>query len=1085
MLRQSGLKPNASAIPRCVDPASRPLSFAQQRLWFLDQLDPGRPTYNIRAALRLCGDLDEKAFSRAIQLIWARHETLRAVFRDHGGEPRQELLPEDYPLLKIIHRSNAGAACFEEAVEVANAETQLPFDLASGPLCRPALIRVGNRDRVLALTLHHIICDAWSIEIFFRELARFYNAFAEGREPEMPSLPIQYADFARWQLDRLGRAEARTQLERWKSTLNGVPPLEMPFDRPRPNYQTFSGGDYECCAGRELTDAIKRFGREHQVTDFALLMAGFQAALCRWSGQDDFAVGSTIAGRTHIETEPVIGLFMNVLPMRSCVAGDPSFSELVRRVHETTLEWHQNQEVPFDRLVEELRVPRDLSRHPVFQTLLTLHRASGGEICFAGIEVSTAPLRNSVSRLDLSVDVTQTDSEFHFRFEYDSSLFDAGTIERFANYFRNILEAGVLFPRELLSRLPLLSKAEQARLIQDLSDSTPHVWEGRSIHGLFEAQVALTPERVAAECGSGQITYRELDERANAIAASLADMGAGPGVLVGIAVSRGLPMLAALLGTLKSGAAYIPLDPEFPAARLDFMIADSGMAILISESDVVHRIPEFSGNLLLLDKSRPMAGSHYPGAVSGDDPAYVIYTSGSTGRPKGVAIAHSAVTNLLFSMSQRPGLTEADCLLATTTLSFDIAVLELYLPLACGARVVIAPRESSIDPVLLAKEIDRSGATVLQATPATWRMLIDSDVRWNPSLKALCGGEALSRELADELLARCSCLWNMYGPTETTVWSMVAEVQPDGSPIGLGSPIANTEIHILDRNLNPAPPGVAGELYIGGAGLAREYLNRPELTAEKFIPHPFTSEPGARLYRSGDLARRRSDGNIEFLGRADDQVKIRGHRIEPGEIESALKTHHAVMNAIVGMRDHPTGEQRLVAWVVPGGERPSISELRTHLAALLPDYMLPSAFVLVAEFPLTPNGKVDRRSLPSPAMLEPCSGDYSAPENSIEQEIATIWKEILGLDRVGRNENFFELGGHSLLLARVCARIRGELRAEITMTELFRYPTVSSLAGRLSGGLELAAAASARGQSRAGARLQSLRRQAADREDIQ
>ncbi len=1077
MLERNGIASEPSSIAKRRAPNSWPVSFAQRRLWFLDQMDPHSSAYNLRAAFRFRGDLDTDALSEAVGRIWARHDALRATFYCRDGAVAQRLLPAEWQGLRRVD-DPAGDWTIKRAIEYVNDDSQLPFDLETGPLFRPLLIRAGASDHILALTFHHIVMDAWSVAIFMRELSTLYQAAHSGFPSELQPLRIQYADFAAWQQEWLNRPEARVQAEYWKRTLEGVPALELPFDRPRPLRQTTAGGDYSFPLGPDLTRAIHTFAREHNVTDFVVLMAAFQTALYRYSGQTDFAVGSTIAGRTRVETEPLIGLFISVLPLRSSIKPDASFRETVARVHESVLEWHQNQDLPFERVVEELRMPRDLSRHPVFQTLLTLHNAPLEPVRFSDVEISTVPLLNAVARFDLGVDITETYGQFELRFEYNADLFDHATIERFASSYRRLLEAGIA-PGELqVSRLPLVSESERQRYIWLAGNPLRNPWQGLAVHELFELQVSRTGERIAASSGADQLSYRELDECATAFAEQLCAAGAGPGVLVGIAMPRCVGMLVALLGVLKSGAAYVPLDPDFPFSRLEFIISDSNIAILISEKETIAQIPPFAGKILLLDGLHRLRGAKPVRSTASSDsaPAYVIYTSGSTGRPKGVMIPHSAITNFLFSMSREPGIRQGDVLLATTTLSFDIAVLELFLPLVTGARVVIASREVVIDPFLLAREVNEQGVTIMQATPATWRMLIESGAQWNPEVRAFCGGEALHRDLADEILARCSRLWNMYGPTETTVWSMVDEIRRDGQPIMLGAPVANTDIHILDAHMNPTPPGVIGEIVIGGAGLARGYLNNPELTQEKFVPHPFNQKPGARLYRTGDLARSRPGGKIEFLGRADAQVKVRGHRIEPGEVEAALLAHPSITAAIVDAREDVRQGKTLVAWVVVAGVKPAVSDLRSHIACTLPEYMIPSAFVFVDQLPLTPNGKVDRRGLITPsspqANLEEA---YVAPQNSCEEKIALIWEELLGLLRVGRNQNFFELGGHSLLLARVCARIRSEIDPDITMTDLFRYPTVSSLAERLTSGHTSTNLPLSKARSRADVRLESLR----------
>ncbi len=1020
MLNQEGISA-PEGIRRTT--AEHPLSFAQQRLWFLDELDPGQSMFNLRTATRIRGPLDLSALEQSLSEIARRHDVLRATFRNQDGQPVQTV--RAFTGSPLITKDLSGAS-EAEAIRLANEESERPFQLAERSLARVLLLRLDPEDHVLAVTFHHIVADAWSVGVFYRELAILYEAFAAGKPARLPDLPIQYGDFAAWQREWFTGETFRKQAEYWKRQLSGLSPLDLPTDRPRPANQTFRGAQHTFPIAPELTAQIKDFSLREGVTLFVTLLAAFQAVLARWSGQNDIAVGCTIAGRNRVETEPLIGPFVNMLVMRGDLSGDPTFRAFLQRVHETTLEAHAHQEMPFERLVEEIRWPRDLSRHPVFQVLLTLQNAAVGGLRLAGLEMSPVALRSRTSKFDLGLDIIEDANGLTCYLEYNADLFDAASAVRLGNHFRTLLESAINRADSAVSRLPLMTSSEREQMLFEWNDTHREYSKPASVYELFATRASMHPERLAAVSGDERISYGDLDLRASELASRLRDMGVGPDVLVGIAMNRGIPMLTALLACLKAGGAYLPLDPAFPQARLEFMIADSDLAVLITDEGIEQR-----------RRAEPAADA------GPENLAYVIYTSGSTGKPRAVMVSHRALANLLQSMRDEPGLTEADTLLAVTTLSFDIAGLELFLPLVTGACVAIASREAAMDAAKLFDEIERVGAPLMQATPATWRMLVGALPERKLRLRALCGGEALSRELADDLLARCSEVWNMYGPTETTIWSLVRRVKPGTGPLTIGRPIANTQVYILDSHNNLAPVGVAGELSIAGHGLSRGYLNRRELTAEKFVETPF----GGRAYRTGDLALWRADGEVEYLGRIDYQVKVRGYRIELGEIEFVLRQHAGVREAVVMAREDVPGDTRLVAYIVPSnGTPPALAELRKHAAVQLPDYMLPSAAHYLDELPMTPNRKVDRKALPAPDRVQAAHDiAYAPPESYAEKAIATIWSELLQVAPIGRNSNFFDLGGHSLLLAKAHSRLRALFPAELSMTDLFRYPTVSAL----------------------------------------
>jgi amino acid adenylation domain-containing protein len=795
------------------------------------------------------------------------------------------------------------------------------------------------------------------------------------------------------------------------------------------------------------------------------LFAAFNALLCRHTGQEDILVGTPIANRTSPEVEGLLGLFANTLVLRTDVSGDPPFSELLGRVRGAALDAYAHQDLPFDRLVEALQPARDMSHSPIFQVMFTLQNTPAGKLRLSSLTIRPVALHVGTARLDLTVDAWERPEGLVLRFEYNTDLFNPGTIARLAEHFRRLLAGAVDDPGARVSALPLLTESERRQVLVTWNATQGDYPADRCIHELVEAQAARTPDAVAAVFGNASLTYRALNERANRVAHRLRAMGVGPDVRVGICLERSLDLLVGVLGILKAGGAYVPLDPAFPPERLAFMLEDAEAPVLMTQGRLASILPAHGAAVLLLDGDADLVASQSDeNPVPAATPAhlaYVMYTSGSTGRPKGVQIPHRAVVNFLISMRQRPGLTDQDILVSVTTLSFDIAGLELFLPLIVGARVIIADRETTLDGHRLGHLLERSGATVMQATPATWRLLLDSGWRGKRDLKILCGGEALSRELATALLGTSGSLWNLYGPTETTIWSTVHEVRDGAGPVPIGRPIANTQLYVLDRHGQPTPVGVPGELHIGGDGVARGYLKRPELTAARFLPDPFCGQAGARMYRTGDLARYRPDGTLEYLGRMDDQVKIRGFRIELGEVEVALAQYPGLRQAVVVAGPDGSGVPRLAAYLTTGqAAPPSARDLRAFLADRLPEYMIPSTFTILSEFPLTPNGKVDRRRLPAPESAPLGErGSLVAPRTESERMVAQIWREVLQARAVGIDDNFFELGGHSLLLVQVQSRLRAALQRDISIVELFQHPTVRAVAAHLAGGRATAASA--------------------------
>jgi amino acid adenylation domain-containing protein len=1017
---------SAGLLPPPLSPAGREgelaLSFAQQRMWVLDQIEGGTAAYSLAGALDLRGTLDEGALRRALDTVVARHEVLRTVFRQVDGRPAPVVLADGSPGFAVVELSGEDAS---EAALVRRLRDRAmaPFDLARGPLVRVTLFRLGPERHVLLLCSHHVVSDGWSMGVFVRELTTFYEQLVSGREPELPPLPVQYSDFAAWQRAWLQGDVIDRQLAFWRAKLQGAPGvLDLPTDKPRPPVPSHRGERISFTLPPSLQQRLAEISRREGATMFMTLLTAFQVMLFRYSGQADVVVGMPVANRSRPEIEGLIGFFANTLLLRTDLTGNPRWRDLLGQVRANTLDALAHQDLPFERLVEDLRPERDASRNPLFQVMFALQNVPRPRLDLKGLAVTPLEVDRQTAQVDLTLYVHETEEGLKGVFEYATDLWDAATITRMCGHLERLLSGLVDSPEARLSELPLLSASEVLRLA-DWNETT-RPFPAASVHDLVLEQARRTPERIAAEAGGERLTYGALAERSALLAEHLSGLGVGPDARVGIYMERSLGMLVALLGVLRAGGAYVPLDPSYPRERLAHMVEDSGLQVVLTESALKDRMPREGPTAVCIDEEWP-GPRKPPQAADPSHLAYVIYTSGSTGKPKGVAVTHRSLVNLLASMGATPGLGAHDVLLSVTTLSFDIAGLEIYLPLLAGAKLVLAGREESSDGHRLEELIESTGATVMQATPATWRLLLEAGWAGSKGLRVLCGGEAMPRELASELVGRAAEVWNVYGPTETTIWSSAWRVEAGPGPILIGSPIANTTLHVLDRDLNPLPVGVGGELYIGGDGLARGYWGRPDLTAERFVPDPFSRQLGARMYQTGDLARRLPDGSIECLGRLDHQVKVRGFRIELGEIESSLRRHPGVEGAVVLAQDLLGGDRRLVAYLAHGSSgQPNVTALRNHLKASLPTYMIPSSFVFLDRFPLTPNGKVDRKALARfESGLTSGARSHVAPRTPVEAFIAETWREALGIDRVGIRDNFFDLGGHSLLAMRVLSAI--------------------------------------------------------------
>src|SRR5215813_12705730 len=1007
-----------------------PLSFAQQRLWILDQLDNGSAAYNISRAVRLEGDLDLQALRKALNEVVARHKSLRTNFVVVDSEPVQQVSPS-LTIEPQLHdlRSLAANLRESEALRLAAQLAGDDFDLQRDSLLRVHLFQLDDRDTVMLLVMHHIVSDGWSLAVLFHELTTLYEAFAKSQPSPLPPLSIQYTDFARWQHEPEQEAKRQTDLRFWKAELAGAPPLlELPGDRPRPAVQSFAGRHDTFFIDSKLTEALNQLSRKENVTLFMTLLAAFQTLLYRYTYQQDIVVGTPIANRTQTEMEGLIGFFVNTLVMRTDFSGRPHFRELLSRVKQIALNAFAHQNLPFERLLEEVQLDRSLAYTPVVQILFALQNMPRPILKLGELEVSEFLFPKRTSKLDLSLYVGATTDGLTLSFEYSTDLFDVSTIERMAGHYRMLLEGAVAQPECPVAELPLLTVAEQQSIRQQVSNVESET-QPEPVHRAFERQVQQGGDSLAVTCGELSWTYDELNRKANRIACYLSGRLVGPDRLVAVFLDRSANMIAALLGIMKAGCAYVPLDPLYPSERLAYILNDANIDLLLTEHALLTAVPQTDVETVLIDDEillNKQSDANPALAVKMNQLAYLIYTSGSTGKPKGTEIPHSALVNLLRSMQKRPGLIAADTLLSVTTLSFDIAALELFLPLVTGARLLLASREAALDPSELASLIERYQVTVMQATPSTWRMLVESPWQGRPGLKILCGGEALPRDLANELCQRADSVWNMYGPTETTIWSALHLVTRGDDAIVIGRPIDNTRMYILDKTLQPVPVGIPGELFIAGAGLARGYWQRPELTAERFVPEPATIN-GLRMYRTGDLARFHADGTIEVLTRIDNQVKIRGHRIELAEIEATLEQHERVRQAVVSARGD-SGEQRLVGYLVAEGDELSVSELRAWLRTKLPDYMVPGEYMYLDRLPLTPNGKIDRKALPEPdKSRQAIEVQFIAPRNELEKILAEIWTNVLKRE-VGVQDNFFDLGGHSLMATQLLSKISRRMK---------------------------------------------------------
>ena len=1058
-----------------------PTSYAQRRLWFLDQLEPGSPLYNVYDLVPFGGALDAAVLSRALNEVVARHEALRTTISLVDGEPVQVVAGNlQIPVQSVDLRGLSDSGRSAEIERLTYAEYERPFDLKQGPLLRVVLLLLREEESLLLVVTHHIVSDGWSLGIFRRELLNLYDSYVQGTPSTLLPLPIQYPDYAMWQREWLQGEALETQLAYWRTRLAGsLAALELPSDRPRPAVQTYQGASQHLRLPADLIDSLKTLARDAEATLFMTLLAAFFTLLRRYTGRADLLIGTPVAGRRHAELEQLIGFFVNTLVIRCDLADDPSFQVLLARVREECLGAYANQDVPFELLVEELRPQRDPGHNPIFQVMFSLipantfpdYAQSDGES--AAEEGEEAEIKVGTAKFDLSLDFCEcNDGGLFAAIEYSTDLFHHDTIRRLLRHLKVLLMGIAADPTRSLSETPLLTEAERRQCLVEWNSTAREVPKDLAIHQLFEAQAKRTPDAVAVVSAAGNVTYRELNSRANKVARYLRRLDVGPESLVGICMKRSIGTIVALLGILKAGAGYLPLDPAYPKERLSFMLDGVGAKVLVTEQALLGLLPDREPQIVCLDRDWQQIDredeTNPDRETSPESIAYVIYTSGSTGTPKGVMVPHSSLVNFIQAATDVYEFSSTDRVLQFASICFDTAAEEIYPCLTLGGTLVLNPTEASYSVETLMEKCREFGVTVLDLPTAVWHELTWVIARGTTSLPSclrlvVIGGE---RALPERLsMWRRSVtgnvrLMNGYGPTETTVVATVAdlsrgaETDEPASEVRIGRPIGNVQAYILDQRQQPVPVGVTGELYLGGDGLARGYVGAPELTAERFLPDEFGKIAGARVYRTGDIVRYLASGEIEFLGRRDGQVKVRGFRVELGEVEAALRAEEGVRDAVVVANADQAGNQGLAAYVVAAngnGDRLSVGDLRELLKRRLPDYMVPGAFVLLDELPLNTNGKVDRKALPNPKATydDTVTGD-DAPRTEVERAIAAVWREVLGVETLGIHSNFFDLGGHSLVLVRVNSKLRELFRREIPIIDMFKYPTISSLAASLN-----------------------------------
>lgn len=1047
---------SAQTIPHIESTSSiYPASPGQMRLWFLENFEPENRAYNLPFDYHIKGELDESILEKTIDLLIKRHESLRTIIQSSGGEPFQKVLehiPFHLKVENLEHLTNEDKDALTAQYSKEN-EMHI-FDLGKGPLFICRLVKISVTESILLINMHHAISDGWSVKILVDEMGLIYTALKQQKPVPLSQLPITNTDHSVWQNNWLKSEACKKQLDYWMGELNGVPELlQLPMDFPRPKNQTYDGDEVQFTIDQDITQQLVNFSKKHDGSLFVTLLSIFNTLISRYSSQEEFVIGIPISGRIYEEEESLVGMVINNFPLRITPLDQMTFPEMFEMCMKKFYQAYENQLLPIDRIVEELKVTRTPNISPLFQVMFNLLDMFDEEIPLADSKMEVIDRRRHISQFDLSLHIYETKKTLNCVLEYNTNLFKRSRIERMAGHFLEMVKSLMIEPEQKLKNIPILTEKEKEVILGEWNATTVEFPREKCIHQLFEDQVLKTPNITAIRDDRKKVTYTELNEKSNKLARYLHDSGAVEGSLVSICMERSTDILVALLAVLKAGCTYIPLDPIYPKDRLALILEDGNPALMITEKKLLESLPQTKTKNIFIEEYeayKDYSGENTDFSVTPNTVAYLIYTSGSTGKPKGVQLEHFSVVNFLASMAKQPGITPEDVILAVTTISFDIAGLEMYLPILYGASIFIASQETSMNPDLLIQKIEESKATILQATPVTFRMLNSAEWKGAKGLKILCGGEAMPKELAYDLISKCGELWNMYGPTETTVWSTVEKVEINENDkigyINLGRPIDNTFIYVLNTEFQPVPIGYPGELFIGGDGLARGYFNLPAMTQEKFLPDPFSDIPGARMYRTGDLVQQTEEGKLEFLNRVDSQVKIRGFRIELGEIESAISQYSTIKNNVTIVREDTPGDKKLVAYIIKEEEEIDIAELRMFLKTKIPDYMVPSAFVFIDQFPLTPNGKIDRKVLPSPVEAPQQAKDYIEPNTETEKKLAAIWSDVLKIKQIGTDEDFFEIGGHSMVAVTLMVKIEKQLGVRLPLAILFDHSNIHDMA---------------------------------------
>ncbi len=1065
LLQEEGLEPQKDRIPRRANDGPVPLSFAQQRLWFFDQWEPGSIVYNLPAALRLRGPLNVPALERAFNEIVRRHEALRTTFGLLDESPVQIIHKAERRELKVVDlRQTPAETRYAGAQRIASEQARRLFDLSTGPLVVLELLRLDDEDHLLVITMHHIISDGWSIRVFINEAGALYDAYCSGRESPLPEPEIQYADFAVWQREQLRGDILEQHLEYWKKQLADAPnTIELPTDSPRPPVKTFNGNILPFALALSVGADLAELSRREGATLFMTLLAAFAVLLYRYTGREDILVGSPIANRNRAELESLMGFFVNTLVMRADLSGDPTFRELLRRIKDVAIEAYAHQDLPFEKLVEELQPERSLSHTPLFQTLFHLQNALTERLKLSGLDLGAVEIADDTAKFDLSITMTEAEDRLRGNFNYNADLFEPATIERMIAHFRTLIESVAANPEERISRLPLLPSGEREKLIREWNATRAEYPRTKTIVELFQEHAGRSPDSIAVRFNDAVLTYGELNSRANQLAGYLRDLNVGQETAVGLWSERSIELITGMIGILKAGGTYLPLEAGFPVQRLELMIGAARARVVLMRKRLIEGPPAISATTVYLDEEWKAIERYSPENLARlcgpDNLAYVMYTSGSTGLPKGIAIPHRGIVRLLFG-NDYARFGSGETFLRMAPSGFDASTFEIWGALLHGGSCVLLDEHvAAADDVKHA--IAKHNVTTAWLTSSLFNAIVDEDAGALAGLEQLLiGGERLSVKHVNEARGRLrgTRIINGYGPTENTTFTCCYRLNGEADDyhggVPIGRPIANTRVYVLDKEMNPAPIGVTGELYAAGDGLARGYLDQPDLTAEVFLPDPYAEEPGSRLYRTGDLVRYRADGNVEFIGRTDNQIKLRGYRIEFEEIEAALAGHSQVRQCAVAVKEDHARERGLAAYVAPvSNVELSSAELRSFLEQRLPAYMIPARFVLMEALPLTTRGKIDRAALPDPPRERAAkTGAFVPPGNAVEEVLAGIVGELLGVEAVGMRDNFFELGGHSLLATQLVTRVRKTFHVELPLRAFFEAPTVAALSNIVTAG---------------------------------